>query len=311
MYNGLVEILLATYNGQDYIEKQIQSIIHQTYTNWNLLVSDDCSNDKTLDILYKYAKEDSRIKIISKGKRFGSAAKNFIFLLKNAQSEFVAFCDQDDYWHPDKLEVFLHNVIDAGGRENGPMLIYSDLRVVDQHGVLISESYYDMMKLNPYRNSLSNLLVQNIVTGCASMINRDLYRLILKHTIDCDKIVMHDWFIAVICAACGSLVYIDSPTIDYCQHITNVVGAKKFNLLKWIKKNDDNKVSIRNSVIQASYIYDNYKLYLSDESKKVLKNYASILSYSLIKRLFILIHYDLWKSNVLRRIGQIIYTLKV
>lgn len=98
-----IDILLATYNGEQYIHEQIQSIITQKYTNWTLLISDDCSSDDTLNILREYEKMDSRIHIVSHGIRYGSAQANFMSLLSATTAQYISFCDQDDVWDSDKL----------------------------------------------------------------------------------------------------------------------------------------------------------------------------------------------------------------
>ena len=94
--NPKIEILMATYNGEKYIEEQIDSIINQTYTNWELLIRDDKSKDNTASIIEEYEKKDSRIKLLRDEKGNLGFVKNFEELLKNSQKDFIMFSDQDD-----------------------------------------------------------------------------------------------------------------------------------------------------------------------------------------------------------------------
>ena len=103
--NPKIEILMATYNGEKYIGEQINSIINQTYTNWNLLIRDDGSKDKTLNIIKKYEKMDNRIILIRDNKDNLGFVKNFEELLKISSSELIMFSDQDDVWKKDKIKI--------------------------------------------------------------------------------------------------------------------------------------------------------------------------------------------------------------
>src|SRR6476661_5807360 len=100
----MVDILMATYNGEKYIENQLLSLIAQTYKSWTLYVHDDGSTDGTLSIIEKYQKIDSRIIIIEDNIIFKSASKNFVHLIKHSKNNYTIFCDQDDIWFESKLE---------------------------------------------------------------------------------------------------------------------------------------------------------------------------------------------------------------
>lgn len=100
---GLVSIIMPSYNCVDYVGESINSILEQTYTNWELLITDDCSTDSSLDVLHKYAEKDSRIKVFTSSKNGGpGAARNNS--IEKAKGRFIAFCDSDDRWVPEKLE---------------------------------------------------------------------------------------------------------------------------------------------------------------------------------------------------------------
>ena len=98
---------MATYNGEKYLAEQLDSIINQTYHNWNLLIRDDNSTDRTLEIIQDYQKKDNRIKLLKDNKGNLGIVKNFEELLKNSESEFIMFSDQDDIWIENKLDAYL------------------------------------------------------------------------------------------------------------------------------------------------------------------------------------------------------------
>ena len=126
----MIDILLSAYNGQKFIKEQIDSIIGQTIGDWRLLISDDCSTDGTLDVLATF-REDSRIELVSQNVKYGSARDNFLNLLNYASGDYVMFCDQDDVWLPDKIEVTLR-LMEELERANGsdiPLLVLSLIHI--------------------------------------------------------------------------------------------------------------------------------------------------------------------------------------
>ena len=137
-----VDILLATYNGEKYVAEQIESILNQTYKNFNLIISDDCSKDSTPDILKKYAEKDKRIILHLQLQNLG-VVKNIEFLLKQVNSELYMLSDQDDVWLKEKVE----KSVETLKRKNAD-LVFGDLEVVDQDLNTIYPSFGDFMLLN-------------------------------------------------------------------------------------------------------------------------------------------------------------------
>ncbi len=136
MQDPLIDILMATYNGERFVGEQIESIQAQTYGNWRLLVSDDCSTDATLNVVRRYAAEDDRIRIVSDGVRYGGARENFFALMKMTDAAYVMFCDQDDIWRDDKISVEISVLLNSE-RSHGPscpIMVHSDLALIDAAG---------------------------------------------------------------------------------------------------------------------------------------------------------------------------------
>ena len=165
-----VDVLLATYNGEQYLQEQIESILNQTYTDFRLLISDDGSKDKTIDIVEEYAKKDDRIIIFKQNENMG-VVKNFEFLMKQVQSKYFMFSDQDDIWKKDKIEKSVKKI------EEGFGLVYSDLEVVDNNLEVMYKSYWKLKgfdrKIRKY-NDFDSLYLNNYITGC-TLISRKEY----------------------------------------------------------------------------------------------------------------------------------------
>jgi glycosyltransferase involved in cell wall biosynthesis len=222
-----VDILLATYNGGMYLNQQIDSILAQNCKDFRLLIRDDSSSDNTINIIKNYiSKHPDKIQLIIDSKGHLGLAQNFAALLELAQSKYIMFCDQDDVWLPDKIQLSLNTMKTAESNSpNLPLLVHSDLRVVDKDLILIADSLWHLLGIDsPACDSLNNLIVRNPVTGCTIMINckaRDISLPIPQEA------PIHDWWIAMNVAKLGKIIRIPSPTILYRQHSGNVISAGK------------------------------------------------------------------------------------
>lgn len=218
-----IDILMATYNGEQYVAEQIDSILAQTYTNFNLIISDDNSNDNTRSILQEYAKKDSRIQVYYQEKNLGYI-KNFEFLLTKVESDVYMLSDQDDVWLKEKVE----KTYETLNKEKAD-LVYTDLKVVDQELNEINPSYMRMMKF--YQKAVKytdyrSVYLYNIATGCTIMSKKKFIDKIIPIPAE-SKYVIHDLWITVMVGLNGKVVYMDEGYILYRQHDNNQVGAKK------------------------------------------------------------------------------------
>jgi glycosyltransferase involved in cell wall biosynthesis len=218
-----IQILLSTYNGEKYLRELLDSILVQTYQDWCLLVRDDGSSDGTKTILHEYASGDCRISILDSESNVG-VISSFEILLKESTAPYVMFCDQDDVWFPTKVSDQLDAMLECEGcHVNTPIVVHSDLLVVDSDLNLISNSFWKYSNINIQQRDFNFLGVKNIVTGCAMMLNR--------RAIDCSlpfkpETRMHDaWIVLNVLKSGGQLVSMETPTIKYRQHDNNVVGA--------------------------------------------------------------------------------------
>jgi glycosyltransferase involved in cell wall biosynthesis len=309
-------ILLATYNGEKYLDAQIKSILDQDYTDWILYISDDCSTDNTKSIIEYYCSlYPQKIIDIHNTKRFGSPRDNFFNLLSRVDADLYFFSDQDDVWYPNKMSVLidLYNKLSVDDQQK-PLVIHSDLEIVNSELEVISSSFFKYQHIDQKRDDIKSLLVQNIVHGCAMLINRELkLRLKLEYLNDdiLSRIEMHDWYLALIASEFGSIKYINRSLIKYRQHQYNIVGTKRrFSLLRIRNSLEDikkNKTSVKRAIDYAIVIKSVYKETLSYDTYLFLTHLINIHMDDKIKRIIFLIRNKLLQHGLIRIIKQLIF----
>lgn len=219
MGKDTIDILMATYNGEKYIKEQIDSILNQTYVNFNLIISDDCSKDKTVEIIKNYEKKDKRIKLYCQKKNLGYR-KNFEFLCKKVNSNYIMFSDQDDVWELNKIEKMKQYM-----EHNKSSLVYCDLDIVDKE--LKSTNQTMIKKSNMYDkakklNDFNLLKLENTITGCALLTTKKIIKYALPFP---EKFFPHDWWIGLIATQHGTVDFLDDVLVKYRQHDNNCIGA--------------------------------------------------------------------------------------
>lgn len=302
--NTPIAILMATYNGEHFLQEQIESILDQSYTDWSLFIHDDGSSDGTNAIIDDYvAHYPEKIFRVS-GVSCGCARDNFFFLMREVEADFYMFCDQDDVWMPEKVRKTYISMQDIDCGSN-PALVFTELSVVDENRTVIAESMSDYQNLNCRDLSLNRLLIQNAVTGCTMMVNRALRDMMLKYN-HIENIKMHDWWAGIIAAAFGEILFIDEPTIWYRQHADNSVGAQNDNSLNYQLDRVKNKESMRYSLeltrLQARELVEAFAL----PSEHIISQYANCMSMGKLQRLHFYFKNDILKTGIARLIGQIV-----
>ena len=221
-----VAILMATYNGIRYIKEQIESLLNQSYGDWTLYIHDDGSTDGTQAVIQDYANQHENIKILILG-HSGGAKNNFLDMLQTVDAEYYMFCDQDDVWLPEKIEVSIEHMRQCEAiNPNRPIIVFSDLTVVDQSLNVIQDSFMEMSCIYPaYINTFDEMAALSITTGCTMLMNRKV-----KEGIPCWKhadILMHDsWLTLCTVKNGGKLCFVDKQLTLYRQHHDNTIGAK-------------------------------------------------------------------------------------
>lgn len=288
-----VNILMSTYNGQQFLAEQIRSIQEQTYADWTLLIRDDGSSDQTREMIRDFARQDSRICFIDADSNENlGVIKSFHRLVNYEPADYYFFSDQDDVWLPDKVKRSLEEA--SSHPADQPLMVYMDLKVVNQDLEVMAES---MVRSQSHHanTELVQELTENTVTGGVAMINHSLAQL-WQET---DGILMHDWYLALLASAFGRLVFIDQPGELYRQHADNVLGARTLSkrVKKWLRPHILFKVYwdlIKNSQKQASYLLD---MPLSQSNRELVQAFVTIMDRPLLERYQTLKKYGLRKNK--------------
>lgn len=217
-----IAVLMSTYNGHNFLDKQLKSIAEQTLINdIKLYIRDDGSSDDTFEIIEKW--KDRVDIVLIKGENVGPA-KSFWSLLmdKSIQADYYAFCDQDDIWDEDKVERGLKSIMDI----EGPALWCSNCRLIDRDDRVLKKM---MMSENP-ELSISSQLVCGSIQGCAMLFNEKLRTYIITKS----PLVfpMHDFVVITYCIACGSVFYDSVPSFSYRLHQNNVIAKEQKSVIK-------------------------------------------------------------------------------
>jgi glycosyltransferase involved in cell wall biosynthesis len=212
----LIAVCMATYNpNMALFRAQVESIRAQSYPNWVCVISDDCSEPERCDEIVEVIEGDERF-LLSRADSHLSFFRNFERALELAPSEaeFLALCDQDDRWYPEKLEALWEGI---GSAE----LAYSDLRRIDIHGSVRAETMWQGRRNN--HTNLASLLISNTIVGASCMIRRRA----LEHALPFPSGPgwdFHDHWLVLVALSIGDVAYVDRPLYDQVQHPGAVLG---------------------------------------------------------------------------------------
>ena len=300
-----ITILLATYNGEKYIKEQLTTIINQTDINLQIIVSDDKSDDTTLEILKKYLNElnfrnykileNSDHPKISNDGIASVATYNFRNLILNTElnSEFYAFSDQDDIWDLNKIKHAIENIAD----NQSPALYCSRTTYVDKNKDLLGFS-----KSVTQQPCFANALVESIAGGNTMVFNKSAM-IILKKSLANAAPPAHDWWAYIIISGCGGKVYYDSKSyIKYRLHDDNLTGANLGfnNFFKRLRKAFSGKYKQWNN-LNIRILKDNENL-LTDNAKKTLDYFIHAKNSNFLKKYSYLTKSGAYRSNKIENI---------
>lgn len=232
-----IAVLLATYQGETYLAELLDSLLNQTFQDFMIYIHDDGSTDHTIKIIHDYIERYPDKIVLLKYEKTGGSAANFMSMLRFTKEPYIMFCDQDDVWLPDKIELSykeLKRIEADADTEDCPCLVFTDLQVVDHNLQVISDSFMTYTKRNPHRIRYTQLIVQNVAPGCTMIFNRVLANYMQKY-MSIESIIMHDWWAMLVASVYGRISYLESATILYRQHEQNVVGAADRSALARLK----------------------------------------------------------------------------
>ncbi|MEH0690589.1 glycosyltransferase family 2 protein [Vibrio cholerae] len=230
-----VAVLLSVYNGEKYLEAQLDSILSQSYDCViNIYIRNDGSSDSSESIIRNYTGKYENIHFMDNQDNLG-CARSFFELLFLVRSDYYFFCDQDDVWHTDKIR---NTLALYGNDDTLPILAHTDLNIVDEELNVTCDSFYKFQKLNPEIGMNKNkIVIQNYIVGCTICINEPMKQLLDQDFIinNADKIAMHDWWVALCAVFFAEVRFHNEPSIDYRQHNSNVLGAKDNSLSRYLR----------------------------------------------------------------------------
>lgn len=302
----MIDILLATYNGERYLPALLDSVFGQTCQDFRVTALDDGSRDGTPGVLSAWAaRRPGQMRVLPAAGHSGDPSGVFFRLLQESTGEYSMFCDQDDIWLPEKIRLTLRKV---QGRETEdparPLLAHTDLRVVGEDLKPISPSLMRYQHLDPRYRSLPRLVVQNNVTGCTILLNRALRERVRVP----EQPVMHDWWIALTGAAFGEIAYVSEPTVLYRQHGSNAVGAHNASAPAFLLsrlRGGSIRESLARTYALARCFLDTYRDILSPDQRTFLEQYAGAGDTGAWQRLRLLSHYMAYKKGAGRRLAQV------
>jgi len=215
---------MATYNGEDFIGEQIESILSQTYKHIELIICDDGSSDGTITIINHYRKQYPFIKLYHNDRRLGFV-KNFEKAIGLCNGEYIALSDQDDIWDNKKLEIQLLAIVkEEAQSSNIPLMVHSDLRIIDENSEIIGSSYfrYKQYKLKTTKD------LGHIAGPCGVMGNTILFNQHLKYQIlpFPKEIEYHDYWLALMNELFGKRITLRQPLVNYRIHTSNTSNTK-------------------------------------------------------------------------------------
>jgi glycosyltransferase involved in cell wall biosynthesis len=299
--NKNIQILISTYNGNSYISSQFNSLMAQSYGDFYIIARDDGSLDQSLVFLKQNANhvlEDSLGNL--------KPCQSFGQLLIASNADYVFCCDQDDIWQPQKVELMLQKMqhLESIHGVQTPILVHHDLEVVNENLETIAASMWSWRGLDVVKGAkLNRLVLQNVVTGCAMLVNRALLNKALPLP---KEAAMHDWWLALVAAAFGVIEAVPVSLVRYRQHSQNSLGAKQFSaiqVLKTLLGKVELKPSIQVRLLQAQVFSKRYEEQLSSEQLEMLLAFAHLHEYSWLERRKKILKYDFQLNGFLKNLA--------
>lgn len=313
----MIDILMAVYNNADYLAAQLQSLMEQTYPHFRIIARDDCSSDRSIEIIKQFNQKHPGKIVLIKGQENLGARGNFASLIQEANNDYIMFCDADDVWLPTKIEesLGLMQKNEAMYGKNIPLLIHTDLAVVNQHLEILSPSFWNYSKLNPQlANDFNRLLPQNVVTGCTMLLNKSLLKLAAPIP---QQAIMHDWWIALVASAFGRIDFLTKPTMLYRQHGRNDTGAKNWTSIVtyWhhIKKafHSSGRQELRQrlfkTINQAAEFSRRYGKRLESNKQCMIQNYAALSQANVLRKRYLFFKHRYFKNTLIRNVSMFLF----
>lgn len=296
--NQKIVILLAAFNGAAHIKEQLASFAAQSHHDWELIVSDDGSTDRTVDIVREFSHSVPQRIDLTTGPQKGFW-KNFVSLAKRADisgAELFAFSDQADIWFPDKLERAAKWF--STGSSDIPRLYFARTELIDADGRPVGLS--PLFRRKP---SFQNALVQNMGGGNTMVMNKAAKRLLARAPDDI-ALISHDWWAYQVVTGSGGIAFYDPlPSLKYRQHRNNLIGANRGFWQRYLRATAfaNQRMKYWNEV--NIYTLDKMRDLLSAPALSTLDDFAAARRSMLLSRIFFLWRSGVYRQNVHETVG--------
>jgi glycosyltransferase involved in cell wall biosynthesis len=301
----LISVVVATYNGEKFLAQQLDSLLAQTYPNLEIIICDDASTDGTTLLLATYGAIHSNIRIYHNKENLGYI-RNFERAITLSSGSLVALCDQDDYWHPEKLTLQFEALGDAA-------LVYCDSSICDETLQPTGQLVSTISRCQHYNSCLQQAVFCRIY-GNTMLFKKNM----LQKALPFPTSLPHDWWIAFLAAHRGGIVYCDQVLVEYRQHEGNLIGAATGSSRSMSKeeRKEANKKEVAAIRERMSLFYDTCPAELSFEKKALEQLNRSYRDFSLssnLLRLYCFFRYRKWLLAVKRRSAgrKILFCLKM
>ncbi|HUY02482.1 MAG TPA: glycosyltransferase family 2 protein [Rhodocyclaceae bacterium] len=294
-------ILLATFNGERHLSRQLDSVLMQDHQNWVIFASDDGSSDRTLSILDEFrAKAGPDRLVLLKGPQAGYAA-NFVSLLHrpSVTGDFYAFCDQDDWWEPNKLSRALEWARQQPA--DIPALYCGRTRLID-----VDERSAGYSQLFMRKPGFRNALAQSLAGGNTMLLNAATRELMMQAP-EGLPVTSHDWWAYLVVTGCGGNVHYDAvPTVGYRQHEGNLIGSNAGvrSRLDRLKKMLWGSYKIWNDINLTGL--DALETKLTQDNRRILALFKDVRSTWVLKRLWSLARSGIYRQTMAGNLGMVL-----
>lgn len=309
----MIHIIMCTYNGEKYIKEQIESILHNSTTDWRLYISDDGSTDSTYALASEYAKDYPQKIILTTHINVADPSIHFLEKIKDISmimqdDDYIMLCDQDDIWYNNKIELTLKHMSNLVMKNSNemPLLVCTDVEVVNEKKEQLSRSFRRMIHYSINKLDIAHLLMEHKAQGCTIMINKALADKIRK----LPKVnTIHDMWLEMIAVTMGKMDYVDEPTMAYRRYAEQyTAGEMRFwkMVLEQMKHMKEQKYMVYGMAQQTQEFLRIYGEELACECRELIETFATLEQQGFWQKRFNIIKYHMWKTGVIRNIGMMI-----
>lgn len=316
-----VDVAMSVLNGGKYLDEMLASLVAQTYKNWRLLVWNDGSTDDTAAILASWqARHPDLIEVLDNPGNINlGLCGGFTRVLQETTAPYIMVADQDDVWFPEKIECSLSGLCRAQSEygQNVPLLVYTDMTVVDQNGKIIAPSYFEKAGFR-HVYELHEIIFRSIVAGPTITMTRSLLELALPAPLDARS---HDWWFAVTASAFGQIIALPERTMLYRRHGANeselcyLTFHERLNeRLGGIWKTLTTPSAARERLYElllwnqriAAATLEQFGDRLTPNQRKMLHDFVQLRNLPPLRRRWAIIRHGLWFENPIVNIGYLL-----